>query len=143
VVALRDGKPRRLMIAKGVPKVQDLDRDGVPDAVVEHLMEGSADLVTLPYRLEGEHFVPAYERFPDGVDRQVDEHWKATERLCAKKVDDECRGAMRLLVGAAAFRGAGKLPDLLGRLDVCVDARNWLRGNSDRIAKEIAGVVKP
>lgn len=109
LLASRGDASFEVLRARGAPKLDDLDADGIPEVLLDHLMEGSTEVVTLPFRLEGGQYVPAYERFPDGVDRQLDALASAAERLCdeADDVSAECQGTLRALLGLAEFRAPG------------------------------------
>jgi hypothetical protein len=144
VVTMRSGRPLVVMRAAGEVKLDDLDRDGVAEALVDHLMEATKEeIITLPYRLEGARFVAAYARFPDGVDRQLDALSKSAENVCTAEVDEECQATLRAIVGLGAFRTPASPAEAIGRLRLEPAAKRWAREPERvrQIAEEIATVV--
>jgi hypothetical protein len=143
LIALRAGRPFKVLEVAGVPRLEDLDRDGVPEVLVDHLMDGTREIITLPYRLEGAAFVAAYAKFPDGVDRQVEALSRSAERLCEQSATDECKDTLKALLGLEAFRAATHRADAVAHLHVESALRTWAaeRDRVEAVAAEIARVL--
>jgi hypothetical protein len=138
------GKPIVALRARGVAKLDDLDHDGVPEAVVDHLMDGTQEMVTLPFKLKGDRFEPAYQAFPDGVDRQLDSLGKAAERICTAEVEEECRWTLEAILGLSAFQAPGSAAQAIGHLKIDPAAKEWARDGErvEKVAREMADIVE-
>jgi hypothetical protein len=123
----------------GAVRLQDLDRDGTVEALLDHLMEGTQELITLPYRLVGDRYVAAYKRFPDGVDRQITNLGGAVAGACEQGVGPDCEGTVRALVGLELFRGAGT-KGLIGRLRLPPAASQYAQESFEEVAEELGSL---
>lgn len=144
LLALKDGHSVQALNVEGVVRLDDLDADGVPEAVVDHLMRGTPELITLPFALEGIRYVPAYARFPDGVDRQIEALTRSAERLCGPGLDVECGQTLRALFGAVHFRSPGAPQSVAEKLRLEGLARAFVRNPETQaeLAAEIASLGK-
>ncbi|MBI5546188.1 MAG: hypothetical protein HY901_20045 [Deltaproteobacteria bacterium] len=143
LVAVSDGEPVQVLAAAGVPRLEDLDGDGTPEALIDHLMSGTSELVTLPYAFDGRFFRPAYSRFPEGVDRQIEALSGSASRLCTWSFDDECRAQLTALLGLSAFRSPQDAGGVVERLRTESKVKKWASngGRIRNIVREIAMVA--
>jgi hypothetical protein len=109
LVALRGETGVEVLAAQGTVRLEDLDSDGVPEVLVEHLMAETPERVVLPLRFDGQRFVNGYDLHAQLVDRQSRTLTGAMKARCGTRAPEECLGLLRAFVGLALFRSD---PDL-------------------------------
>ena len=144
LVASPGGKTRTLVEAQGIIKLEDLDGDGVPEALVDHLVRHTSEVVTLPFVIQKEKFVPGYAKFPQGVDRQVEELGKSAERICGATPEGECRDTLLALFVAYLFAEGGDLKPLVGHLKIEPEIKAWAEdeGLRKELQREVDQVMR-
>ncbi|HEY3451258.1 MAG TPA: hypothetical protein VGK67_33175 [Myxococcales bacterium] len=144
IVASPGGKPRTVLEAQGIVRFEDLDGDGTPEALIEHLVNHTAELVTLPYALEKEKFVPAYGKFPEKVDKQIEELSRSAERSCEASPEGDCRDTLLALLVARAFTQKDDLKALVSGLKIDQQLKVWAKdeGLQRDLEHEIKGVAR-
>ncbi|MGC4118045.1 MAG: hypothetical protein QM765_26540 [Myxococcales bacterium] len=143
IIASPGGKPKRVFEAQGIVRFEDLDGDGTPEVLVDHLVKGTTELIALPYALEKERFVPAYSRFPERLDRQMEAFSRTAERMCEQAPEGDCRDALLALLLAHAFTGRDDLKDYVSHLKIDSQLKDWARDGAlqrelQREAKTVA-----
>ena len=139
LVAWREGAAVVVLDAEGTVKLEDLDRDGIPEALLDHRMDGTAETVTLPLAYDGDRFFGEYRRFPEGVDRQLEALSRAAEIDCDDSVSTGCQADLRAILGLSAFRGAD-LGRVIAALRVGEHARGWARTQEEAVESEVAAL---
>lgn len=109
LVALQGETGVSVLTAQGTVQLQDLDSDGVPEVLVEHLMAETAERIVLPLRFDGQRFVNGYDLHAALIDRQSRTLVEEMKARCATRAPEECLHLLRAFVGLALFRGD---PDL-------------------------------
>lgn len=144
IVASPGGRPKAVVEAQGIVRFEDLDGDGTPEALVDHVVRHTAELVTLPFALEKEKFVPAYSKFPEKVDHQVEELGRAAERSCESALEGDCRDALLAMLAAHKFTGKDDLEALLGGLKLDPQLKGWAKddGLQRDLGREVKAVVQ-
>ncbi len=144
IIASPKGRPRVVLEAQGIVHLEDLDGDGTPEALIEHLVRHTTELVTLPYALEKERFVPAYSRFPDKVDRQIEALSRLAERDCEQAPEGDCRDALLALLVAHRFTGKDDLKALLSGLKMERQLKTWAKDEALQrsLAAEVKGLAR-
>lgn len=128
LLGVRDGDPVELLRAGGVANLEDLDGDGAPEVLLDHLVEGSHEVVTLPLKLDPNRrrYRAAYEQHPEGVDRQIEQLTAAAERICTPGVEQDCRDTLEGLL-ALSFFGPGKDTNPVDRMRLEPRAKAYAR----------------